>query len=371
MSDNTIPDASKCPLMFLGKTGLKVSNICLGAMTFGKSYGGFLHGNIDEEESHQLMDRFAAWGGNFIDTADVYGPKVSETIVGNWLQKQERERFVIATKVRFHVDRSNPNKVGLSRRHITRAVEESLGRLQTDFIDLYQTHLWDNAVPLEETLRTLNDLVRCGKVRYLGACNLSGWQLQKWIQVQEKLGLEPVVALQQHYSLKERASEWEAFQVCKGNGLGVLPWSPLNGGVLAGKVSRDKAPETGRLSDAVQKNFDINAAPNWNKFKDKEQVWNILDVSKRIAEKHGKTQAKVAIRWLLQKDIVASVIIGARTLQQLDDNMGAANGWTLTPEEFQMAELDKVSQPDKPYPYSMADMFMGDRVNPFNPSCNL
>ncbi|PVD21577.1 hypothetical protein C0Q70_17375 [Pomacea canaliculata] len=352
MSDNTIPDASKCPLMFLGKTGLKVSNICLGAMTFGKSYGGFLHGNIDEEESHQLMDRFAAWGGNFIDTADVYGPKVSETIVGNWLQKQERERFVIATKVRFHVDRSNPNKVGLSRRHITRAVEESLGRLQTDFIDLYQTHLWDNAVPLEETLRTLNDLVRCGKVRYLGACNLSGWQLQKWIQVQEKLGLEPVVALQQHYSLKERASEWEAFQVCKGNGLGVLPWSPLNGGVLAGKVSRDKAPETGRLSDAVQKNFDINAAPNWNKFKDKEQ-----------------TQAKVAIRWLLQKDIVASVIIGARTLQQLDDNMGAANGWTLTPEE--MAELDKVSQPDKPYPYSMADMFMGDRVNPFNPSCNL
>ncbi|PVD21574.1 hypothetical protein C0Q70_17372 [Pomacea canaliculata] len=365
MSDNTIPEASKCPLMFLGKTGLKVSNICLGAMTFGKSVSGRLDGNIDEEESHRLMDRFAAWGGNFLDTADVYGPKFSETIVGTWLQKQERERIVIATKVRFSTDPSDPNNVGLSRRHITRAVEESLGRLQTDFIDLYQTHLWDNAVPLEETLRTLNDLVRCGKVRYLGACNLSGWQLQKWIQVQEKLGLEPVVALQQHYSLKERASEWEAFQVCKGNGLGVLPWSPLSGGVLAGKVSRDKPPDTGRMADAVQKNFNTAAAPNWNQLKDKEQIWNILDVSKRIAETKGKTQAQVAIRWLLQKDIVASVIIGARTVQQLDDNMGAANGWTLTPEE--MAELDKVSQPDKPYPYSMADMFMGDRVNPFNP----
>ncbi|PVD21575.1 hypothetical protein C0Q70_17373 [Pomacea canaliculata] len=369
MSDSKIPETSKCPVVFLGKTGLKVSNICLGALTFGKSVYSPFQGNIDEEESYRLMDRFSTWGGNFVDTADVYGPRMSETIVGNWLQKHDREMFVIATKVGFPVDPSDPNEVGLSRRHITRAVEESLGRLQTDFIDLYQTHLWDNAVPMEETLRTLDDLVRCGKVRYLGASNLSGWQLQKWIQVQEKLGLEPVVALQQHYSLKERASEWEAFQVCKGNGLGVLPWSPLNGGLLAGKVSQDKPPEAGRLAIAVQKDLNAEPAPNWNKLRDKKQVWNILDVSKSIAQNHGKTQAQVAIRWLLQKDIVASVIIGARTLQQLDDNMGAANGWTLTPEE--MTELDKVSQPDKPYPYSMADMFMGDRVNPFNPPCNL
>ncbi|XP_025111976.1 uncharacterized protein LOC112574870 [Pomacea canaliculata] len=364
MSDSTIPDESRCPLVFLGKTGLKVSNICLGAMTFGKAPNRLiLQQNLDEKECHLMMDRFAAWGGNFIDTADMYGPKLSETIVGNWLHKQEREKSVIATKVRFSMDPSDPNKVGLSRRHITRAVEESLGRLQTDFIDLYQTHLWDNAVPLEETLRTLNDLVRCGKVRYLGACNLSGWQLQKWIQVQEKLGLEPVVALQQHYSLRERDSEWEAFQVCKGNGIGVLPWSPLSGGLLTGKVSRDKPPETGRMAEVVQNNLHFDAAPNWNKLKDKEQIWNILDVSKSIAQNHGKTQAQVAIRWLLQKDIVASVIIGARTLQQLDDNMGAANGWTLTPEE--MAELDKVSLPEKHYPYSMADMYMGDRFNPF------
>ncbi|PVD27624.1 hypothetical protein C0Q70_12790 [Pomacea canaliculata] len=346
-----VPESSKCQSVFLGKTGLKVSNLCLGTMTFGTSTFGILQGNIDEKTSHQLLDRFAQWGGNFIDTADFYGPKLSETIVGNWLQRQDRERFVIATKVRLPIDPSNPNKVGLSRRHITQAWRT--------------THLWDNAVPLEETLRTLNDLVRCGKVRYLGASNLSGWQIEKYLRVQEKLGLEPIISLQQHYSLKGRTSEWEAFQVCKENGLGVLPWSPLSGGALAGKITREKPPESGRTADASKKGVHGEAALDWNKLQTDQQMWNILDVTKRLAAKHGKSQAQVALRWLLQKDIVASVIIGARTLQQLDDNMGAANGWALTADE--MAELDKVSQPEKPYPYSMMDSFMGDRTNPFHP----
>ncbi|XP_025111978.1 uncharacterized protein LOC112574871 [Pomacea canaliculata] len=370
MAESTIPESSKCPLVFLGQTGLKVSNICLGTLTFGKSTVlSSLTDNIDEESAYKLMDRFAEWGGNYFDSADVYGPKVSEKILGNWLQKQERDRFVIATKVRMATDPSNPNEVGLSRRHITRAVEESLGRLQTDFIDLYQIHIWDAAVPLEETLRTLNDLVRCGKVRYLGASNLSGWQLQKWIQVQEKLGLEPVVSLQQFYNLHQRTSEWEAFEVCKGNGLAVLPWSPLNGGLLTGGITRDKPPETGRLGQEAKQDNNQAVWLNWNKHRKDDRIWNVLDVTKRIATERGKSQAQVALRWLLQKDIVASVVVGALNQQQLDDNMGAATGWTLTPEE--MAELDKVSQPEKPYPYSMADMFMGDRVNRYNPPCTV
>ncbi|XP_025096594.1 uncharacterized protein LOC112565384 [Pomacea canaliculata] len=357
MAESTVLHQSKCQLVFLGKTGLKVSNLCLGTLTFGQSRtADFLKDNLQDEAAYQLMERFAQWGGNFLDTADFYGPSTSEIIVGNWLQRQDRERFVVATKVGMPTDPANPHKVGLSRRHITQAVQDSLGRLQTNFIDLYQTHLWDIAVPLEETLRTLNDLVRCGKVRYLGASNLSGWQMERYLRVQEKLGLEPVVSLQQYYSLHQRFSELEAFQVCKGSGVGVLPWSPLSFGLLSGKFTRYTLPDTGRMATMT------SAFPRvWAD----DQLWNILDVTKRIAESKGKSQAQVALRWLLQKDFVASVIIGVRTLQQLDDNMGAANGWTLTPEE--MAELDKVSQPEKPYPYRSRGFDLENRINPFNP----
>ncbi|VDI65996.1 Hypothetical predicted protein [Mytilus galloprovincialis] len=214
----------------VGKSGLKVSNVCLGTMTFGKNHD---HPNarlqkINEEKSHKLLDRYVELGGNFLDTANVYCLGQSEQIIGTWLKKQKRDNIVVASKVWFQMG-MEPNSVGLSRRHIIKSCEDSLERLQTDYIDLYQTHLWDDATPIEETMRTLDDLVRCGKVRYIGACNLVGWQMQKVVDLTKYMGLTPLISLQQQYNLLTRHSEFEEFQVCKNEGLGVLPWSPLKG----------------------------------------------------------------------------------------------------------------------------------------------
>ncbi|XP_025113689.1 uncharacterized protein LOC112575844 isoform X2 [Pomacea canaliculata] len=258
---NIIPDQEKCHYNYLGRSGLKVSNICLGAMTFGQTPAS--QGNLTEEASYAIIDRYVQWGGNFIDTADVYGKGASETVVGSWLAKQERENFVVATKVRAVMDDKNPNLVGSSRRHITSSIDKSLRRLQTDYVDLYQLHNWDDAVPLEETLLTLNDLVRCGKVRYLGASNFGGWQLQKVVEVSKYMGLNSFIALQQQYNLVSRFSEIEPFQVCKLNGLGVLPWSPLKGGFLSGKVKLYEKPVEGRLGRTADNPINIQSSPNW------------------------------------------------------------------------------------------------------------
>ena len=222
---------------FLGKTGLRVSELCLGAMTFGRE--------TTEEVSRQILDRFVAAGGNFVDTADVYSRGASEEIVGRWLKDQPRDDLVIATKVRFPMG-SGPNDVGLSRKHILAGVEASLRRLQTDYIDLYQVHCWDHVTPLEETLSTLDTLVQSGKVRYIGASNFSGWQLQKAIDLSLRMGWEPFTCLQPQYNLLCRTTEWELVPVCLNEGLGIIPWSPLRGGWLSGKYRRGMtAPPAG------------------------------------------------------------------------------------------------------------------------------
>ncbi|XP_076468829.1 1-deoxyxylulose-5-phosphate synthase YajO-like isoform X2 [Babylonia areolata] len=361
----TVAADAKCVFNYLGNSGLRVSNICLGAMTFGEHIFQ-VPGQLQEEGAHQLINRYVEWGGNFIDTANVYGRGASEKIVGSWLRGQERDRFVIATKVRSPMDPTNPNAVGLGRRHIIQSVEESLERLQTNYIDLLQTHAWDDAVPLEETLSTLNDLVRCGKVRYLGASNVTGWQLQKIVEITKQKDLNPFVSLQQQYNLVSRDSELEPFQVCKLNGLGVLPWSPLKGGFLTGKVQRDQPPSEGRLGWSAQdEKRNLQSSPSWSAI-NKDKNWAVLETLQKIAKAKGKSVAQVSLRWLLQKPVVSSVIIGATKMQQLDDNMAAGNGWELTAEE--MKELDEVSKPETPYPYEMVWRVNSTRTNPWNPS---
>ncbi|XP_076469874.1 1-deoxyxylulose-5-phosphate synthase YajO-like isoform X1 [Babylonia areolata] len=359
-----IADDRKCLYTFLGKSGLRVSNMCLGGMTFGAS-PVHLPGQLDESQSHRIINRFVEWGGNFIDTANVYGYGNSEKIIGSWLAGQERDRFVIATKARLPMDMSNPNCMGLSRRHLIHSVEKSLERLQTHYIDLLQSHVWDDAVPLEETLRTMNDLVRCGKVRYLGTSNVTGWQLQKIVDLSAHMGLDQFVSLQQQYNLLCRTSELESFQVCKLNGIGVLPWGPLRGGFLTDKVKQDHLPEEGRLAKSIRdEQFGKKMYFSWSHL-NQDSSWAIHQAAEKVAKARGKSVAQVSLRWLLQKSVVSSVIIGATKMHQLDDNMAAATGWQLTPEE--MKELDEVSTPGDFYPYDFIPWLNGNRDNPWNP----
>ena len=321
---------------FLGRTGLKVSELCLGAMTFGRE--------ADEVTSHALLNRFAEVGGTFIDTADVYSRGVSEEILGRWLKTVDRDQFAVATKVRWPMS-DDLNDVGLNRKHIVAAVEASLRRLGTDYLDLYQVHAWDGATPLTETLSTLNDLVRAGKVRYLGASNYSGWQLQKAVDLSERHGWEQFRCLQPLYNLIERDVEWELLPVCRNEGLGVIPWSPLQGGWLSGKVRRGMTgpPAGTRLATAEERGLN----ERWSA-QDNERTWRVLDELFAVAEDAGKTPAQVALRWLMQRPGVTAPIIGARSLEQLDTNLGAL-GWKLPAEH--VTRLDEVSAKPLPYPY--------------------
>lgn len=321
---------------FLGRTGLKVSELCLGAMTFGRE--------TPEETSFEMMDRFVAAGGNFIDTADVYTRGVSEEIVGRWLKGKNRDDLVIATKVRFPMG-EGPNDLGLSRKHIVSGVEASLRRLGTDYIDLYQVHCWDPATPLEETLSTLDMLVRSGKVRYIGASNYSGWQLQKAVDISRQHGWEPFTCLQPLYNLLDRSLEWELTHVCQNEGIGIIPWSPLRGGWLSGKYRRGmEAPVAGtRIEQAEKEGW----SESWSAYAN-ERTWRVLDELFAVAEETGKQPAQVALRWLIQRPGVTAPIVGVRTLAHLESNLGAA-GWALSAE--QMTRLTQVSEPALPYPY--------------------
>ncbi|KAI8783011.1 1-deoxyxylulose-5-phosphate synthase YajO [Biomphalaria glabrata] len=351
---------NKLPSVFLGQSGLKVSNLCLGTMTFGESQTGRI-GQSDEDLSHQIINRFVERGGNFFDTANVYGRGTSENILGKWLERQTRENFIIATKVRSNMGvENNPNNVGLSRKHITSSIDASLGRLRTDYVDLFQAHAFDDGTRLEETLRTFDDLVRAGKVRYIGVSNFTGWQLQKLVDTSERLGLNPIVSLQQQYSLVCRESEFEPFQVCKTAGIGVLPWSPLKGGLLTGKVKRGVEPTEGRLGWSVANAKARNqTAPVLSSLSDR--TFDIIESAENIGQKYGRSVAQVALRWLLQKDVVSSVIIGARTLEQLEDNLGAGSGWALSQEEMNL--LDDLSKPSIQYPYGNLIQRNADRQN--------
>ena len=321
---------------FMGKTGLKVSELCLGTMTFGRE--------ATEAVSGQILNRFVEAGGNFIDTADVYAGSHSEQIIGRWLKGKHRDDFVIATKVRFGTG-DGVNDVGISRKHILSGVEASLKRLNTDYLDLYQVHCWDRATPLAETLSTLHNLVRDGKVRYIGVSNHSGWQLQRALDLSREMGWEPYTCLQPLYNLLDRSTEWELIPVCLNEGLGVIPWSPLRGGWLSGKYRRGMAapPEGTRIKKAEEEGW----SESWTRY-NTEATWQVIDSLFEVAKETGKTPAQVALNWVLNRPGVTAPIIGARTLEQLDENLGAA-GWTLTPD--QQACLTDVSAVALPYPY--------------------
>ena len=327
----------------LGSSGLKVPVLCLGAMTFGEpDETSFMHKvGCDEQTSFAIMSRALEHGVSFIDTADVYGQDgLSERIVGRWMREQKtRDRVVLATKFRFRMGKG-PNTSGASRYYIVRAVEDSLRRLQTDRIDLYQIHMQDIDTPEEETLRALDDLVRAGKVLYLGASNYAAYRLtdSQWISKTEHL--HRFVALQMQYSLLVRDLEREHVPVCRQFGLGVLPWSPLAAGFLSGKYQRGKPlPQGVRL----EQRKDRFAAF------DNDRGWRTVDAVTALADEKATTPSAVALAWLLAKPVVSSVIFGARSLAQLDDNLKAIEV-KLSAEEIR--RLDEASTFDVGYPYN-------------------
>jgi aryl-alcohol dehydrogenase-like predicted oxidoreductase len=332
----------------LGPSGTLVTNLCLGTMTFGHE--------TEEDEAHRQLDAYVDAGGNFIDTADVYQRGVSETMIGRWLNRsKQRDGLVIATKVRFPMDDDDPNRAGLSRRWIRRECDASLTRLQTDYIDLYQGHCWDPATPLEETLSAFDELVQAGKIRYVGVSNFTGWQLQRATMLAEGGGWAPVVTLQPQYNLLAREIEWELVPLCLDEGIGILPWSPLGGGWLTGKYSRDDRPSGAtRLGEDPERG--VEAYDNRNT----ERTWNVVDAVQKIADANAVSMAQVAISWVTNQPGVTSTILGARNLSQLEDNLGAAD-WELSDEE--MATLTEISDPGKPdYPYKFIDDSTAERA---------
>jgi aryl-alcohol dehydrogenase-like predicted oxidoreductase len=328
----------------LGNSGAVVSSYALGTMTFGAE--------ADEVTSHAILDDYVAGGGNFIDTADVYGTGVSEEIIGHWLAAHptDSEQVVIATKGRFSKG-GGPNDLGTSRRHLGRALDSSLRRLGVEQIDLYQMHAWDAATPLEETLRFLDDAVRSGKIAYYGFSNFLGWQLTKAVHVARAYGFTPPVTLQPQYSLLVREIESEIVPAALDANIGLLPWSPLAGGWLTGKYHRDADP-TGatRLGEDPQRGMEA-----WEPRNKQERTWRILNVVEEIAKAKGANQAQVSLAWLEAQTAVTSVILGVRNTDQLADNLGAASV-ELTPDELE--RLDEVSAPvvsDYPYGKAAAD----------------
>jgi aryl-alcohol dehydrogenase-like predicted oxidoreductase len=332
----------------LGNTGTVVSTFCLGTMTFGTE--------SEEKVAHEQLDRFVEKGGNFIDTADVYSGGESEEIIGRWLASRPSARngVVIATKGRFGTDEGR-NDVGLSRIHLRRALDASLRRLGVDVIDLYQAHAWDPLTPIEEALRFFDDTVRAGKILYVGVSNFIGWQLQKAALLTRHLGLAPIVTLQPQYNLLQRSIEFELTQVCLNESIGILPWSPLGGGWLTGKYQRD-TPPTGatRLGDNPERGMEAYAPRNAE-----ERTWQVIETVRSVADGRGASMAQVALAWLVDRPAVASVILGARTLEQLDDNLGAAE-LHLSAEETKL--LDDASTPiADDYPYGVLGVDQRDR----------
>ena len=322
----------------LGASGAVVSTLALGTMTFGAE--------TDEDAAHVQLDRYLEVGGNLIDTADVYSGGISEQIIGRWLAKRStaREQVVLATKGRFPMG-DGPNDLGLSRWHLAAALDASLARLGVDAIDLYQVHAFDPLTPLEETLRFLDDAVRAGKVLYVGLSNYTGWQLQKAVDIADFRGLSRPVTLQPQYNLLVREIEWEIVPAAQSAGLGLLPWSPLGGGWLTGKYTRTESP-TGATRLGENPDRGVEAYARRSRV---ERTWDVVDAVRAVAGEHNASMAQVALAWLVDRPAVTSVILGARTVEQLDDNLGAA-GLHLTPE--QTARLDAASDPAAAdYPY--------------------
>ncbi|MHA7238898.1 aldo/keto reductase [Arthrobacter sp. TMS1-12-1] len=324
----------------LGNSGTSVSHLALGTMTFGAE--------ADEAASHAILSDYAAAGGNLIDTADVYTAGTSEEIIGRWLAKNpaERDRMVLASKGRFPMG-EDVNDLGLSRRHLRRALDASLTRLGVDHIDLYQVHSWDPLTPLEETLGFLNEAVVQGKIGYYGFSNYTGWQLTKAVMIARLRGYSLPVTLQPQYSLLVREIEAEIVPAVLDAGMGMLPWSPLGGGWLTGKYTRDTAP-TGatRLGENPQRGMEA-----WEQRNAEERTWRIIDTVTGIASERGVSASHVALAWVSAKPGVTSVILGARTQEQLADNLASAD-LDLTAED--LGRLDEVSAPTfSDYPYGV------------------
>ncbi|MGQ9913302.1 MAG: aldo/keto reductase [Thermogutta sp.] len=330
---------------FLGNTGLRVSSLCLGTMTFGKNQFGF--GDLDLPAVKEMVFASLDAGINFIDTADIYAFGESEDLLGQALEGVRKD-VVVATKVRFRMS-NKPNAIGASRHHILNSVDASLRRLRTDYIDLYQIHIWDPVTPLEETLRALDDLVRWGKVRYVGASNFAAWQLMKALWVSDKNGWVRFSSLQPLYNLAFRDLETELVPLCLDQKLAILPWSPLAFGYLSGKYDRNRPRPASSRVDGPLAQF---LPADWNR------IYNIVDVLKEIASCHGVMPAAIALAWLLHKPGVTSVILGVRTMEQLRQNLAAAEV-KLSAEE--MARLDAVSATPVPYPQWMIRQYGSDR----------
>jgi len=308
-------------------------------MTFGVE--------TDEPGSHEQLDRFIEAGGTLVDTADVYGDGQSEEIIGRWFASRPAEiteRVVLATKGRFPTG-NDPNSLGLSTRHLTRALDASLSRLGLERVDLYQVHAFDPWTPLEETLRTLDGFIRAGKIGYYGLSNFTGWQLTKTVHLANALGLAAPVTLQPQYSLIVREIEWEIVPAVQDAGMGMLPWSPLGGGWLSGKYQRDERP-TGATRLGENPDRGVEA---YGRRSTAQRTWDVIDAVESVASSRGVSMPQVALAWLVDRPLVTSVILGARTLEQLQDNLGAAD-LHLSAEET--AQLDAASDPaPADYPY--------------------
>ena len=330
----------------LGRTGLYVSELCFGAMTFGGEGFWKVVGSQGQAEADKLVSRSLEAGINFFDTADVYSNGVSEQLLGKALGARRKD-IVLATKVRGRTGQG-VNDVGLSRGHIMDSVHNSLRRLGTDYIDLYQIHGFDIVTPLDETLRALDDLVHQGKVRYLGCSNLAAWQLMKSLGISEHRGLSRFESLQAYYSIAGRDLERELVPLMKDQQLGLMVWSPLAGGFLSGKFRRDsQGPEGARRAS-----FDFPPV-------DKERAYNVIDVMDGVAKAHNASVARVALAWLLHQPHVTTLIIGAKTPEQLEDNL-AAPSLKLTPE--QLTALNAVSALPPEYPGWMVYRQNEDRI---------
>lgn len=326
----------------LGHSGLRVSPFCLGTMTFGEDWGW----GSSPADSHSILSRYLELGGNFIDTANLYTNGHSEQIIGDYLSAHpdQRDKLVLATKFFGSLQPGNPNAGGCGRKAIVSACEASLKRLQTDYIDLYWMHGWDWHTPIEETMRALDDLVKSGKVRYIGFSDTPAWKVaQAQLQAQFR-GWSPLIALQIEYSLLERSVEAELIPMASELGLGVMPWSPLKAGLLSGKYRRGQSTQTSRgaASQALLT----------------EQTENLIEALFEIAEQHHSSPARVALSWVQQQAGVASTIIGARTLNQLEDNL-AALALQLSPAEE--ARLAQLSQPKFPFPVELLRKSAGVR----------
>ena len=331
----------------LGSSGIEVSALGLGTMTFGNE--------TDLAGAHDQLHRFIEAGGTFIDTADVYSRGASEEIIGAWLkQSQMRDAVVLATKGRFAMS-DDPADSGAGRKHLLAAIDASLGRLGVDYVDLYQVHGWDPLTPPEETLAALDSIVQSGRARHVGWSNVTAWQMQLIVDLCEQDGLARPVTLQPQYNLLDRNIEVEVMPMCMANSIGLLPWSPLGGGWLTGKYRADVRPQGAtRLGEDPARGVEAYDTRNV------DPTWRILALVESIAADHGASMAQVALAWVRDRPAVSSVLIGARTVAQLEDNLASAN---VELSETDKTRLNEVSAPGiPPYPYGMIRRACGETI---------